>query len=333
MAKKIEYGERLGEIADTKIGELSDDQVLRLLAERKQLQALQVQYEQVQEEQVQLEAAETEKKNIEQELVHLNTLISPDKPDDELLHLVEERKVLEAKLETVMKTVATFKKGKQSAVEVQVPVAAKEEVVSASPVPVLEKVEVPEKQPEAVLDGSVEDAFGRERVSKGGVGVGSGLAIYLDQIRNDISSIGRVLDELPAEAKKNKAFMLEVAQIDPAYAMHYADKGVLKTNEDFNLAVVSLKNTRQSGSVLAEMLPEARTGKVVMAAVKQDYRNVRFALPQMEEYDEIIEKAKKSALDKVKEMRNSVDALTLVPKILQKDAVFMKKVEIAAATA
>ncbi|MDP2838064.1 MAG: hypothetical protein Q8O53_02205 [Candidatus Moranbacteria bacterium] len=338
MAKKIQYSERLGEIADTKIGILADDQVLKLLAERKQLEGLRDQYEQAQQERAALTAAEREKAHLEEELEHLNTLISPDKPDEELFHLIEDRKVLGVKLESAAQALAGFKKGDQ-AVGLLSSVVEEAAVLLVSPAtkPTTEKVirpalavsEIPsvlEETPKKMLQGSVEDTFGREKIGEGGLELGSALATYLEQIRNDISSIGKILDGLPEGASKNKTFMLEVAKIDPAYAMHYANKDVLKTNEDFNLAVVTMKNERQSGSVLAEMLPEARTGKVVLVAVKQDYRNVRFVLPQMPEYDEIMEKAKKMTLDKVKEMKDSIDALSLIPKVLQKDATFMKKV-------
>ncbi len=156
---------------------------------------------------------------------------------------------------------------------------------------------------------------------------GSEFGQYLDQMGKDPASMGKILDNLPATAKRDKLFMLSVAQIDPAYAMHYADKDVLKKDEDFNLKVVAIKGKRLTGNVLAEMLPEARTAAVVMAAVKHDYRNVRYALPQMADYDKMLERAKKSAIEKVKELKESVDISVLVPKVLQKDKEFMETIE------
>ena len=74
------------------------------------------------------------------------------------------------------------------------------------------------------------------------------------------------------------------------------------------------------------MLPEARTDAVVLAAIKHDFRNVKYALPQMASYDEMISSAKKAALEKVREMKDGVDVAFLVPKILQKDREFMKQI-------
>ena len=174
-----------------------------------------------------------------------------------------------------------------------------------------------------VTSGVVDADFGRETITQ----ESGELNRYLGELNNNAESLGTFLDGMPFDAKQSRAFMLEVAKIDPAYAMHYADKDTLKKDESFNLALVSMRNTRNTGTVLSEMLPEARTAKVVMAAIRTDYRNVRFALPQMEGYEAMLELAKKLALEKIKELKDSVDATFLLPKVLQKDKVFMAEVE------
>lgn len=109
--------------------------------------------------------------------------------------------------------------------------------------------------------------------------------------------------------------------------MHYADQNTLKRDPDFNIKVAAMRNTKGSGSALSEMLPEARTPQVVMAAIKADYRNVRFLLPQMEGYDDMLARAKNGALQKVKELKDGASLSLLLPKILQKDKEFMKQIE------
>ena len=119
MAKNIkteeeitEHNERLQEIAAIKFEKLSDDEVLRLLAERKRLEELQVQYQKLQkeeEERVLLEKRNAEKLKeverkraiLEEQIETLNHSITPDKADEELLTLVAERKVLEEELQNV----------------------------------------------------------------------------------------------------------------------------------------------------------------------------------------------------------------------------------------
>lgn len=344
-----QYEERLDEIAHTSFGVLSDDQILQLLAERKELQALKVQYEQIQKEQEKITEAQQEKAGIEKELTRLNTLISPDKPDDELIHLIEERKAWEAKLAAIdAALVALGQKVPETAKKtVSVPVreeteerVSEQETPQASPLaeepaPAPETEEksvaspdvIPEKTEESSPTLPVDKDFGKQRILESTLDPESELGRYLKQIEDSPENIGKILDDLPVSVRRDKMFMLGVAEVDPAYAMHYADKDTLKKDEDFNLKVVSLKGKRTSGSVLAEMLPEARTEAVVMTALKQDYRNIRYALPQMAGYDQMIEKAKKAALDKVKELKDSVDVMLLVPKILQKDKAFMEKVE------
>ncbi len=342
MTKKTDSQGRLQEITD-KLGDLSDDEVLHLLAERKQLEELKHQYERIQAE---LGQAQEERTHIEKELARLNTLISPDKPDDELIHLVEERRVLEGKLETALAEVARLEatpdvapvaKTPQEEVAPAAPAVSEEPVrereitpvqpevvLVAEPEPVKLAEEVP--QPEKSHQAPVDDSFGREAIKANSLEGDSDLARALDRIKNDPESIGRILEDLPPAMRRNKQFMLAVAEVDSAYAMHYADKDTLKKDADFNLKVVKFHNERRSGSVLTEMLPEARTAQIVAVAIKFDYRNVRFLQPQMEGYDEILESAKKGTLEKVKELKNSVDIEFLVPKILQKDSAFMKQV-------
>lgn len=315
---ETEYDNRLAEIATTALGTLSDDQVLQLLAERKQLEELKLEYAKVQAEAEEAKMQATARLEAETELARLNALITPDKPDDELIHLIEERKTWEAKLALLSGTPVP------ESVEATPPLAPEPVPEVTVTAPVEESVIPP--SPEPVLPVTIDEDFGEHRITASTIDPGSDLGRALADMRNDSSRMGKILDALPAPAKRDKAFMLAVAEIDPAYAMHYADSDVLKKDSDFNEKVVMTKGERVSGSVLAEMLPEARTGKIVMAAVKQDFRNVRFVLPQMPEYDEILAKAKALALDKVKELKDGVDITTLIPKVLQKDKAFMEEI-------
>lgn len=328
-----QYEERLEQIAHTSFGALTDDQVLQLLAERKQLETLKEQYEHIQKEQERVAEVQSEKAVIEKELERLNALISPDKPDDELIRLVEERKTWEEKLATADEALRalgvaveqTIFEEKKEQTEKKVPVAVDAPIEKESE-PV-EEVAAVETEQESVSVEAVDTDFGEQKIVEMKIDSGSELGQYLEQMEKDPESLGKILDNLPASAKRDKLFMLSVAQIDPAYAMHYADKDVLKKDEDFNLKVVAIKGKRSTGNVLAEMLPEARTAAVVMAAVKHDYRNVRYALPQMADYDKMLERAKKSAIEKVKELKEGVDISVLVPKVLQKDKEFMETIE------
>jgi hypothetical protein len=359
MAKDTKHKERLQEIADTKFGELSDDQVLRILAERKQLEELEEEYLTLQKEQMRLSEIETGKTVLEQKLSELNKLISPDKPDEELLKLITERKEIEAKLDSINAEIASIKKekppesvvpkeeprrekevksqpdviteeNKENVVEekIQSPAEPEKESAVAEPEVPAEKVTATPPVVTPVMEGLSEtDEFGREGIVSHDLPETSDLRRYIDQMKNNPSSLGTILDDLSATAKKNKAFMLEVAKIDPAYAMHYADSATLKKDEDFNVRVASMKNERNSGNALAEMLPEGRTSKVILAGVKQDYKNLRFVLPNMADYDKIVEIAKKGALETVKKLKDGVDVTLLIPKLLQKDKSFMEQVE------
>lgn len=319
------YKERLAEIAEITFGTLSDDQVLQFLAERKHVEGLKQESEQAEKEEEKIRQAEKERVSIEKELARLNALISPDKDDDELLRLIEERKGWEEKL-AVVAAALPASKGKA---QPDVP-----PVVSVEPKP-LPTPETP-SAPEATMEIAQEDksetsssdaGFGEHAIAEVSLNPGTELGQAFERMKQDPHALGKILDDLSVAAKRNKLFMLAVATIDPAYAMHYADKDVLKKDEDFNMKVIATKGKQVSGSVLAEMLPEARTATVVMAAVKRDYRDIRFALPQMDGYDEMIEKAKKAALEKAKAMKESVDVALLIPKILQKDKEFMAEVE------
>lgn len=150
---------------------------------------------------------------------------------------------------------------------------------------------------------------------------------YLSELKTNINSLGTFLQNLPVEAKRNKSFMLQVAAVDPAYAMHYADKDTLKKDETFNVAVAGMNNQRNTGNPLSEMLPEMRTGAVLLAGVKNDFRNVRFIRPEMPEYDEILTIAKKSALEATASLKEAHDLKFLIPPILQKDKAFMAEIE------
>jgi hypothetical protein len=121
--------------------------------------------------------------------------------------------------------------------------------------------------------------------------------------------------------------MIEVAKVDPAYAMHYADKDTLKKDEAFNVSVAALPNHRNSGNPLSEMLPEMRTGQVVLLGVKNDFRNVRFVDPRMPEYDEILTVAKKGILESLEAQHGAHSSKAFVPLVLQKDKAFMEEVD------
>lgn len=352
--------ERLETIANTKFGVLSDDEVLALLAERKHLEILQREYaaQKKEEEERERERARIEKENAQrqnsiahkkavliQSIETLNQSISPDKTDTELLTFVKQRRALEKELEALGSTQDTVtmqspsiapapESTPLSPVEPEnaavsdeqngmLPETAPSTPETTIPVSVVEKKET-EPQVSSFKEELKED-FGRERIQDNDFTEGSELHRYLDQLKNNIGSLGTLLQEMPANAKKNKAFMLKVAEIDPAYAMHYADAGTLKIDEDFNIRIASMKNPRNSGNALAEMLPEARTSNVVLAAVKQDYKNVKFIQPHMEAYDEILSIAKRSTLERLKELKEAADMLLIVPRPLQEDKQFMEE--------
>jgi hypothetical protein len=347
-----EYKKRLQEIAELSFGTLSDDEILHFLAERKKLTLLEQEYEQAKEaealrlEQEKKEAAEKafakKKAVIVKKIEALNATISPDKPDDELLRLVAERQELEAALE------ALRPEAKAADQTPAVPVVSIEEASrKAAPEEAALAKEIPEEKKVSAEEGkaivsepvvseakaaTVDEGIGNEKIEGNGMAMNSQFVRYLDQLKSNSGSLGELLQSLPLDVKKNKAFMLKVAEIDPAYAMHYADKETLKRDEDFNVRIASMGNPRNSGNALSEMLPEARTSKVLLAAVRKDYRNIKFIQPTMADYDALLDIAKAGALDKVKSLKEAADILLLIPKILQQDKKFMAQVESTGAT-
>lgn len=339
-----QYVARLEEILVTPIGALTEEAVLDLVTERKQLEeAIREHEEQKQKEQLETARLKQEREETRSLIEKLNLAISPDKDDEELLRLVAERKELEVKLETIEKELTSVKveivspepeemveerssqENKEEKEEVLVTEEVPLESVATEVVPEA-VVEVVEKQEIVSEIAPAPEEIGNEGIIVDRIEESGELTQYLDQLRGSENSLGMFLQSVPQNIKRSKKFMLKVAEIDPAYAMHYADL-VLKQDEDFNIRVVNFPNKRNSGNVLAEMLPEARTAKVVIIAVRQDYRNIRFALPNMENYREMIDIAKKGALEKVKALKDGADVSLLVPKILQKDPEFMREVE------
>lgn len=346
-----ENKKRLQEIAEVQFGALSDDEILRFLSERKHLFDQEQKYEKIRKEETvrleqkrekeeNLKRAEARKLAITQEIDGLNKSISPDKKDDDLLNLIAERKSLEQELkELERKTVSMEEKSmpvihphlqmmeetflKQDVREKEVSTVIpeeKERVISDEETgDVLSSVE----QKKVI---SVSERRGVEEINNDGIEEDSEFQTYLSQLRGNTGSLGELLQGMPLRAKKNKAFMLKVAEIDPAYAMHYADDETLKHDEDFNFRIASLDNPRNSGNPLVEMLPESRTSKVLLAAVKRDYHNVRFIQPALADYDEILATAKKSVLERVKDLKEAVDITVIVPKLFQQDKQFMLQV-------
>ena len=349
--------ERLAAIAATVLGTLSDESVLELLAERRTLEKENTAYEKERDEkQQQAQAAAAERQSIEQELAELNTSITPDKDDDTLLALVAERKKLEVKLaalgepeeiavtDPVPEAEASEPTEEKPAEELEkaIDVPVVEEVVEikeepveeAKPEPVVETVapavaEVEpkeetkndEKEPKKVVD----EHIGEERINM--TTSSSDAKEFLQLLSENPDDALSRLESLPDELKKDKGFMLKVAAVDPAYAMHYADAKTLKKNEEFNVKIASLNNPRNSGNPLAEMLSEARTAPVVMAAVKNDFRNLRYAMPDMEGYADMLEIAKKQAREKVKSLGQAVDLRMFLPKALRDDQAFLEEAE------
>lgn len=353
-----EQRERLEEMTKIQFGTFSDDEILRFLAERKRLVVSITDYEKAKQEELALrkqkekeealKIASENRMRIVGDIEKLNQTISPDKKDDELLALISERKKLEKELSIIdtkfpelnrptevipppeqrEEKKEEMKKEKETVPEetpTEVLISREEEKKALSVEP-----ETTEKKKEDTLPstlGIVDGGLGGEKIEIHGIEVSSEFTHYVDQLQSNAGSLGEFLQQLPVSAKKNKAFMLKVAEMDPAYAMHYADSFVLKRDEDFNIRIAMLKNPRNSGNALSEMLPEFRTSKVVLAGVKQDYRNVKFIQPDMKDYDEILTIAKKGTLDKVRSMKDSADITVLVPKIFQQDKQFMSEIE------
>ncbi|MFZ2300150.1 MAG: hypothetical protein WAW00_03385, partial [Candidatus Moraniibacteriota bacterium] len=310
-----------------------DDAAFGLLAERKRLLEAQRAYAARQRAEAERLAVEAQKREAMQALQkrraamigslnELNQSISPDKDDEALLVLIARRQALERELADLA---AENGQPEPAAVAEDPRTMPGDAIVEETPVAQPQDVQTAKApvSPVPEIGLSPVEAFGREAISQDDFNEGSAFHRYLEQLKSNMGSLGTLLQEMPLDAKKNKAFMLRVAGIDPAYAMHYA-ADTLKKDEDFNIRIASLKNPRNSGNAIAEMLPEARTSKVILAAVKQDYRNVRFVRPDMEEYDEILRIAKQAALEKLAHLREAADIELLIPKLLRQDAQFMQ---------
>ena len=348
---------RLQEISTTIFGSLTDEVVLELLAERRSLAKENGLYESIRDEQVKRVAELTaEEQALERELEELNVSITPDKDDDTLLKLIQQRKELEAKLETlgaeerelaagslheeagpeeesesdqypsVIEVVTAA--GKSTEVRTEAVPSSSEETPASSEesdrelkVPDAQE-STPEEKPkkEKVLDAQI----GNEKIE----GIDDSEALdYLQFLHSNPEEALARLEALPEHLRKNKLFMLEVAKVDPAYAMHYADSKTLKRDEDFNARIAAMKNPRDSGNPLAEMLSDMRTNRVVMAAVKQDFRNLRYATRSMEGYAEMIEIAKREAREKAESLGQAVDVRVFLPKTLRDDREFLREIE------
>ncbi len=358
---------RLQAISETTFGSLTDEIVLELLAERRLLTKENSLFESIRDEETKRAAALSEEEHaLERKLEELNTSITPDKDDDTLLSLIQHRKEVETKLEALnleeaklsehAVSVETHPKEepqenavsnddlssnqgtqpigdhknetepkemspeKEESVITPIPdeisidadSSQQENIVAEEPV----KVESPKK----VLDSQIG--------SEGIKGVSSQESkSYLQFLQASPEEALSQLETLPESLRKDKIFMLEVAKVDPAYAMHYADAKTLKKDEDFNIRIAGMKNPRDSGNPLAEMLSEMRTNQVVMAAVKQDFRNLRYATRSMEGYEEMIGIAKREAREKVRSLGQAVDIRVFLPKTLREDKEFLKEIE------
>ena len=352
---------RLQEISAMTFGSLTDEIVLELLAERRSLAKENDLYENIRNEQAKRVAELTaEEQALEHELEELNVSITPDKDDDTLLKLIQRRKELESKLEALGAEERELALGSPHEEERSMPKPSRDDApVSASLPPEEEpeeSVEEVKTQPQVVLPTpavqSIEDISQeesrepvvqepireeepkKERVldtligSEGIKGINDQEALeYLQFLHTNPEEALARLETLSEHLRKDKLFMLEVAKVDPAYAMHYADPKTLKRDEDFNVRIAGMKNPRDSGNPLAEMLSDMRTHQVVMAAVKQDFRNLRYATRSMEGYAEMVEIAKREAREKVRSLGQAVDVRVFLPKTLREDREFLKEIE------
>ncbi len=357
---------RLQAISVMTLGALTDEVVLELLAERRSLMKENSLYESIRDEQARRVAALTvEEQVLESEIEELNTTITPDKDDDTLLALIQHRKELETKLKALGLEEARLSEGLSQEVQrpeeesKKIPMAlhdvlpneivstvkgtgddteglVRSETIISSGFGLPPSENTPEELQESIVEkqapeetpsekAKVSDALiGSEGVQDMG---GTGAEEYLQLLHlNPEEALAR-LETLPENFRKNKAFMLAVAKVDPAYAMHYADSKTLKRDEDFNVRIAAMKNPRDSGNPLAEMLSDMRTNQVVMTAVKQDFRNLRYATRSMEGYAEMIEIAKREAREKVRSLGQAVDVRVFLPKTLREDREFLKEIE------
>jgi hypothetical protein len=338
---------RLKEIQATSLQGLSDEAILELLAERKHLENTLLRYIQADQEKAREKhnkLVEAEKK-VEGEIQLLNEEISPSKNDEELLLLVQKRHKLETELLKIHKElgeplpvtndnrdVLEESKNTEKPESVVLPetavvnISEKKEVKQEKEVVVAEQpqMSIQVASPKKAL--FKEDTFGEEEIKLDGLQESGDFEKYVYQLEASRESLGSFLQSLPKDARSNKSFMLKVASIDPAYAMHYAANG-LRKNESFHVQIASLKNNRNSGNAVAEMDPAMHTGKVILAATRQDFHNVHYIHEDMPEYDEILLAAKKGALEKISQLKEAVSLSTFIPKILQQDTAFMAEVE------
>jgi hypothetical protein len=319
---------RLKEIQASTLAGLSDDAILELLAERKHLENVVAEYQKQETESAQKhDNLVKEEHLVEEKIAHLNEEIRPDKKDEELIALIQERKLLEEELLHIEQELGSplpspeIKKATPIKKEVESPKQEVEVVPAISPLP--QEIKEVVEEPKPLFK---EAGFGDQGIQLDGLQESGDFEKYVHQLEASRDSLGGFLQSLPRVARVNKSFMLRVASIDPAYAMHYAVDG-LRRDENFHIQIASIRNTRGSGNALAEMDVEMRTGQVVLAATRQDFRNVRFVGKDMPEYDEIIKVAKKSALEKIQEFKEAVDVTVFIPKILQQDEIFMASVQ------
>ncbi len=326
---------RLKEIQAMTFAGLPDEAILEILAERKHLENLMQEYalqDQAEEASKQKKKALLqEEKEVEEKIEHLNEEIRPDKADDELLALIKERKDLEAELLHIeeelgeplprqLTEVAPLEEVVQSVPE-QEPAEAAEEASAEVATETESPIEAEEKKEELFKKGD----FGEIGIQPDRFKDSGDLERYVHELESSRDSLGSFLQSLPREARSHKEFMLKVAAIDPAYAMHYA-VDQLRRDEDFHIQIAMLPNTRGTGNPLAEMDPDMRTERVVLAATREDFRNVRFVSEDMSLYDDIVAVAKKGALEQAKALKNAINVTVFIPKVLQKDVTFMEQV-------
>ena len=343
---------RLQEIAKMMFGDLSDEIVLEILAERRSLTKDIEAYEHDREVALEkMTALAEERISLEQAIADLNTRITPDKDDDTLLSLIQQRREFEEKQALIDKEIA----GQDSTILPKKSISHEDEAISSeepqnpqhnsSETDKIQSEETQEEsQEESVVVAPAADELSSQAVTSvgetkkvldpkiGSEGIYSspdsvGSEAYLNLLRANPDEALARLESLSEELRRDKKFMLQVAVVDPAYAMHYADAKSLKKDKDFNLRVAAMENHRNSGNPLAEMLSEMRTGDVVMVAIKRDFRNIRYATPAMPEYATMLDVAKKGAREKVLALGQAVDLRVLLPKTLRDDREFMVEIE------
>lgn len=339
--------ERLQAIATSTFGSLSDEVVLELLAERRTLAKENEAYKIARDEAIRKrEALTAEQHALTSELDALNLSITPDKDDDTLIKLVGRRKELEAELATLeqqgigsdadvlvgtesgsapkeLASISKDKTGKNDTTLEQL-----ERTVRGSMLETRNNtISVSAEAPKIVqAQTSTQDSFdGDEKID---ANLGSSEAqSFLQLLRSNPDAALAQLETLPNTLRGDKLFMLQVARVDPAYAIHYADPKTLKKDEDFNIRIAAMENPRDSGNPLTEMLSEIRTSKVVMTAVQHDFRNLRYATPSMEGYKEMVEIAKEGARRKIRLLGQAIDVRVFLPRILREDRAFSEEVE------